>query len=560
MDEQGSREASGELRAGLAIVVAMVAGVFALRLMIWKPFELARHGFFRDDTLFYAMLSRNFSELGFLTFDGSMPTSGVQPLWMGILIAADRFFGGTDPLLTTAHLSWGCFVAFAFAGTWLVARGTTREAITRAAVFAAIVPLNFWFQSWTLQGIETPLLLLSFALLAIALDDADRRTSGGPGGTPPSLGRILLLALLCTACFFARTDQFWVWGVVLAWLVVRRGLRFGGIVAFGALSATLIVPYLVNNWITHGSPVPISGRVKRFYMESALPTFGSWLGSEEWHGPFTAFAEAVPFGGEIPAFVTIPLAAALLAWFFVRVWRGLRRGEGAAGLPTSLILLGAAAALHLGFMLVFYRELRPRTSYYFAGTVLVVAWSLAWGAPRIVERAQARGRRVGAAVLGVWVLASAVAAWQAPEPSRFWSAGIDMAAAIDSLPPAASVGAIYPGALAYFSSRPVTSLDGIVGSQRYLEESVRTGNQIEALLARPNPYLAIYLDAPPERFFAAGPPPTRRWSRFFEPLFYEYRNCPMQVIARRPDDDAGKHWYLVRLDFGAGDACRQRSS
>jgi hypothetical protein len=33
----------------------------------------------------------------------------------------------------------------------------------------------------------------------------------------------------------------------------------------------------------------------------------------------------------------------------------------------------------------------------------------------------------------------------------------------------------------------------------------------------------------------------------------------MQVVAKQPEDDRGKHWYLIRLDFGARNACRQRA-
>lgn len=534
----------------LAAGVAAVAALQLLPFLTWSPQALTARGLLIDDAFFYSVLAQNFHELGFLTLDGVMATNGVQPLWMVVQILLTGLLPAFDSAALLAWASWLFYVLFALAAAWYVARWSAAHhgrwaAVAAVVVLAGLLLLNAEFQQLVMRGLETPLLLFLLVLLLFVVDAATQR----PRVTP---GVAAALGAVATLCFLARTDLFWVVLAVGGWLLLWKRPSPATLIAFGLPVALLTVPYLAFNVTTQDGLMPLSGRVKLFYLHIVFPTLPDYLASEEWRGLFSAFGRLLPLPGRVVMVLTVPL----LALGFWAVWRGRPRSPATAALPTAVSLLSWVVLGHLLFMHVAYRELRPYTSYYFAPELLWFSLVVALQAGQWIGAARSGRWMRRAPALALLLLAVGVAAvawvnrdWQ---PRDYWTQRLALAEAIPQhVPPGARVGAFWPGVFAQFSERPIVPLDGIIGSQDYFESYVQHGCELSYLADESIPYLIIWLGAPPQEMLAAAePPPITDWSDLGLLRLWQYRHVPMRVVEARLVNEAGAGWYLLALDHG----------
>lgn len=535
----------GRQRTLAALGVALVAAAQLHPWLLWSTRDLAAYAFFRDDGFFYAVLAESFARHGVLSFDGELATNGVQPLWMGLLIGAKALFPAIDASTLLARLSFAAYVAFAYAGALWAWRGSGVRAAAGLAVFAAGVLVNPAFEYFAVRGLETPLALLLLMVLLLKLDAVaarDRCTSVDAAS----------LALLCALCFLARTHLFWLSIVLFGWILWRRPRSPLPAAIYAGVTVALVGPYLAFNAAIFGSPMPISGRVKRFYLETLHPTLGDYVGSVEWHGVFSAFAESAWVRFQPPMVPWAVVVLLVLVPLLALAIRDLRRDPEDRRLPASLSLLAVACAANLLLMYGWYRELRPYSSYYFAGEVvfavaLVAAWLQTTRRPRTV-----------AAVAIVLIAVTSAFRFAQLEPSDYWRSHLAVLDDLRDLPADATIGAYWPGALGALSGRPVLPLDGIISSPEYFEEWVRTGRDLDWLLAHPSPTLAIYLYQAPERLLEApAPPNVPHWNRLGELRLWSRRDCGPRIVARHPRRDDGKGWYVISFDEAALARCRR---
>jgi hypothetical protein len=546
----GTDGASTTFRTVLAGTIAVLVGVQLYPLLLWSPLELTARDVLFDDAFFYSVLARNYWRFGFLTFDGEMATNGVQPLWMW----AQILLAGVFPHIETATLlvrsTWVTYVAFSFLTIWFVARGSVVAASVRSLLVSALVLLNVRVQSIVVQGLETSLFLFVL-VVTLLMCDAWLGVEPGQSRQELSRARVAILAGAAACCFLARTDFFWIFIIIAIWLALRVQRAGQALLTFAIVGGVLIAPYLVENEWAHGALMPISGRVKLFYLNSFLPDRPSYLSSDEWRALFQALPSVIRLPKSVPMSIRVVVTLALLAAGGVVVWR-LRRTRQ---LRTSLVVLSWAVLGHLLFMHLVYRELREYASYYFVPEIWWLAISIAfWLSPLTRQQESMPGsaprvRTAVAAMAALGVVSAAGWGWPMPkfEPSSYWGERLKLADDIRRLPKDARIGAFWPGCLASFSGRDIAPLDGIVGSNDYFQKYVKGGREFDYVREHRIDYVAIFLTEPPAVLLSRSEPPRiSYWSELGVRRLWENRNIPVTVAAKRAvADDVG--WYLLRL-------------
>jgi len=335
--------------------------------ILWSPEVIARHGLFLDDAYFYSVIAKNFQSLGFFSFDGEMPTNGVQPLWMIIQIVLVKLFPGAGEVKLLALSSWLLYCSFVFLFVNFVVSRTPDvfAKIISASMVSGIV-LNGQFQQMVVNGLEIPLVLLIFTLAIVLMAHIDKEADRDSVFIRKKY--LVLLALSSALCFLTRTDLFFISLIIGGWIYCKRGLsRDTFIFAFVVL--LLVLPYVSYNYITQGHLMPISGRVKLFFLEWFYPAEAQYWRSDEWFGLFEAFTRFFPWINQVSLTNKVIYTLAVVGLSQVIIWN--RRFS--AAFPTGIKLMSLAVILHTIFMYVFYRELRPYSSYYFVPEILIVS-------------------------------------------------------------------------------------------------------------------------------------------------------------------------------------------
>jgi len=531
----------------LPTVVTIVAAVQTSYLLRWSVRVLGEHGVGVDDAYFYAILAQNYDKLGYLTFDGSMPTNGVQPLWQGLLIALHELLPWVDVMRLSYTSSWFLYAVV----TWLTVRYALslrlQHALPGALTLAVLVTCNPAFQRLVLCGLETPLFLACYLTLLHRLAAFTSKDDRGRSGDARA---VAVLAFLAGLTFLARTDWFWATFLV-AIFVWRKTQHKGLFLLFGAVASAVVVPYLAHNWLTYGHLVPISGRAKLVALEQFAPGIFAYLQTDEWQGLFAMVADVFTFD---QLWLAIPGAIAMTVM-------GIREFPRASS-SVRFLLIGSAC--HSLFLHLAYREVRPYTRYYFVVEALSVGVLLVVLVDRALvrlgpdsERAQ---RRVVGATLGLAALVAVEVgmALLGLRPRESWKSRIRMADTLQTLPNMAPIAAFWPGTLAYFSNRPVLPLDGIIGSEEYLERFVTRGKELEYARARGVRYVVV-ADMPLDVLYARGAPEIRNWANIGKLRLWQDCVFVKGLVAVHADPKTKNGWYLYELtDRATNRACRSR--
>lgn len=538
---------SHRLAAALASLAAgLIAGFSSFPFLLWSSEDLASHGLLADDAWFYSVVARNWIELGRLTFDGDMSTNGFQPLWLLLQAWLQWAFPSADGTVLLSRASWLLFVLFGALTARYLARPEGSGAPIAGLVACTLLFVLPGFGGNVLRGLETPLMLALLMTWLLVFDATSRALDQARG---PRL--VALLAALSALLFLARTDLFWAAVIAFGWLLLRERRVSARVVLFAAVVVLLVLPYLLLNLWSEGALMPISGRVKLFYMHEFLTSLSAYLRSDEWTGPYRILDQSLGLAWlPLPIWLRYAAAGALLlvCWGLVLFWRGHPR------IPLSLRLLALLTLCHLLFMHLAYAELRPYTAYYFAPTVLFVVLVLAAGSALVWDRVAASIRRprgtfaLSMAIGASLMLAAAALRHQGLAPRAYWQQRLALAGDIQrQVPEDQKVAAFWPGLLAEFSGRQVVPLDGVIGSNRYFEDHVRTGREMDYLRRRGVRFLAIYLTRPPDALLSGVEPRLANWSQLGALRLWEAREHVLGVVSARPTHVDGRGWYLLEL-------------
>jgi hypothetical protein len=489
--------------------------------------ELTRRGHFIDDAFFYTVIADNFLRTGSISFDGTQITNGFQPLWW-ILITTLSYLSGTES--SARLLPRLSLITFLISVPFVMRVARSWGGGLGVVLVVPLILLNPGFQSLVLRGLETPLVLVLFTAFLSILRAFDR-----PAGSLITNGRCVLVAVIAGTLFLARTDWFVAATVIGAALVLRRSTRL--LLPYGVVLSGLVIPYLAANYLLFDSIVPISGRIKSFYVRDELPSLALYLASAEWSAPFTAFAST--FGWAFLAESWVTLLPPLL-FLTIALWLSLRDSL------TSIRISGWAIVCHILALCVWHRELRPYAAYYFAPEVVWCVLILGRGARLLAPKVACRWKPIAILFFAAAILLCLSAPTREPVP--YWDTRLELARYLrDEIPPDTCVAAPWPGALAEFSGRRITPLDGLVGGTAYFERHLKSKSEVQYLDERNCTLLAVYLPDTPDRLFGnTTPRPNVSWPDRHIVLLWENR-ARLFMRRRFSWDESGRGWYLVEL-------------
>jgi hypothetical protein len=374
-----------------------------------------------------------------------------------------------------------------------------------------------------------------------------------------------MLGAASAALFLTRTDLLW-FPVVITAVMVMRG-RWADVAVFCSCIGFLVLPYLAYNYVSQGSLMPISGRVKLFYLATYFPTLESYIFSDEWSGIFAAVAKVIGLEhltktlGISPKFAVlaaVPIVTIIIGRGMLTAYREYQR-KGV----TSFMVFSVAIISHVIYMQFIYRELRIYTAYYFVpdliwmATVIGKSWAASLDRAAPPDDTSLSGvqwriptQMVLSCMMAVIALASIHIRTSAPSP--FWTSRLAVAKAITKTPEIGQhIGAFWPGALAYFSKAPIAPLDGIISSQEYFEGYIKTGKQLEYMQKHGIDNLLVVLTpAEVESIRSEHVPARLVWPKDYIRLLAQNRvNVEVAGVWPTATEEAqSAFWYWLKLN------------
>lgn len=435
-----------------------------------------------DDSFFYLVVARNFPSHFEFTFDGLHQTYGFQPLWQVLLLplgflelGPGALFGAVVAACAALHVASG----------FLLARlvGKLVPDVRVAWVQAATV-LAWWLNPgvmrWFWGAKENGLYFVLLAWLAVevvSVFEGERRER--------LVGLLAGLACLARVTFiplFAFAS-----GLLIVGSLARRspgGVR--RVLLVDAVALAVAAPWFLFARVHFGTAMPISGLVK--FEQAAVFAEGNgmqWGDASYWAHvlrQLPGYADQTfklgfgPWGPVLLALALVALGASLRArWPLVR-------SRAAAAVVLLLGVLALVNSTMTAFALptfLAYGQWYTVPEYLFGFVVFCLltsrvlragsraTWALAWTVPlTFLAWGSLRAR-------GVSFAFDPSALDYEVHPNRvLMAAGELVAARAEGAPtgPTPIVAAWDPGILAYFSERPIVSLDPLMNSLAYNAE------------------------------------------------------------------------------------------
>ncbi len=432
----------------------------------------------QDDGYYYLLVARNWLERGFPSFDGVELTTGFQPLWQVLGIPAAL----SGDLGTQLRLLLVVAALLLQAGLLMLAVWLART-VAGLDPLAALLALEAHVYLVWLIGLNGMESALQVALLgAVAL-----WFSRPPGS--PARRSLLVLGLLVGLYGVGRFDGLALVGSAGV-VLLRRGLRWRQLVPFAALGLLPAAAALVANQASTGSPLPVSGEVKKYWNNQAVETAGG--------GPLTRMKLAAPsaaragfrllsrtaggwlyFPGRalgIPhrwlSYTAVAVACLALAIAARRL-----RGRVGPGFVEFATIVALAGAIRLAFFAWSFPTDFHLYEWYFTGElVLLLALSIV-ALPRSVAGLPILAVAAASVFIGLPSL------WSNSENRAHYLPVEECAAHVRNLlNPGEGVGSWDAGYVGFLLPGKVTNLDGLINSQAYFHEVIAGDRPLEAYL------------------------------------------------------------------------------
>lgn len=494
----GDKTVTLTFRVGLVLVGLMVALMVGkgIRVASLPVDQMVSWNVVIDDGYYYFQVARNLARGHGSTFDRVNRTNGYQPLWTALLVPVYWFTDdpgrGMRGALVLAVVLAGLALPLMFVGLRRLA------GVGGALLFCGLVVANPFFLRIVQGGLETPVLFVTMAgvvaLWALRGEQVLR------GQRRACLGFGLLLALTT----MARVDVALILAP-LALLVVLWGRGWRRRALWIALPGALVVgPYVLWNWVTQGSPVPVSGQVKAWVAATYTPTWDLFRATEQWRGVTRMVHELTwPWNGTRREPLLAELGSRSLPFLLAGALLLLRLLWSARARRNRLALIllagsGVGVVLHGLYMFFVYRSCGHWNYHYFFPLAVVCCVALALSVTLLaadlgllLDRLVVRGRlRRGYAALsaalclpllgllalhGVPAAAKYEAELRRPPRESFRHCRLEAACDMARNYPHDTVfGAWWAGTLGYFSDRRVVNLDGVINSEAFFRRYLQT--------------------------------------------------------------------------------------
>lgn len=260
-----------------------------------------------DDAFYYFKTAQNFGEGRGITFDGFGRTNGFHPLWF-ILCVPVFLLARLDLVLP---LRLVVLVSAALnAGTAILIYRTLKRVTSK---YAAMVAALLWILTieihsvTTTLGMESGVNVFTLALLVYLVVDIEIKRGAGNVTTRD----IFWAGVAATLAMMARLDNGFVSAAMGLWLAFRLwNTRLVGCTGspwknrwlvmwnyFAPMAITLGV-YMLGNQLYFGTPLPVSGTIKRWWgtlpntvygypVDSFLGYLGNWVTPIQDLGPWS---------------------------------------------------------------------------------------------------------------------------------------------------------------------------------------------------------------------------------------------------------------------------------
>lgn len=459
----------------LSLLLLAIFAAAAIWLAV-QPMEVLLGRFLVDDAFYYFQPAANLVKGLGPTFDGEHPTNGYHPLWMGILTGVYYFFPNDKaaPIYVALVLSLAFFYLTVLV-FWNILSLFSRDKFLKS-VLTALLILNPWVLVNALNGLETALKMLLFALffwllLRILHGEERPRTFFFLGIT----AGLLVLARVDYGLFLAAPAFYLIFKQKDFWR--QRALYF-------FLPAVILpLPWFFYNKIYFGSFVPTSGLAYTlinhqlfFYKPRAVLTVFLW----SLHNFFNAAAFSLKTAG-FPVFYEIQepwksffvmggfyIAAPLFlaAYWYRKKQEAFQKFlkdlfNSAEGIGFFLFLIGYLGLLvaHGGIRWsgrAWYFAPFPMLFLFGSGIILSREFFSWWRKPILIA-------------LSALLLFSYSSNWQPVFYENETQAGVYRLALWikDNLPPDARIASFNSGILGYFSDRFVMNADGLINQAAY---------------------------------------------------------------------------------------------
>jgi hypothetical protein len=424
-----------------------------------------------DDAFYYLQIARHLATDGSSTFDGVSATNGYHPLWMAILSSLAIIVDDRTTLLRSAialclalHAVVAVLVFRAVRGLVDAAWGTT------AATCWLINPLAF---AIALTSTEAAVYALA-AVMVFAVHVSLLEESAVPAFPKSGAWRYgAALGLLC----LARTDGLIVALLALTWIVVSRFRNSGGVATAAQLAAVcgltvaaIVAPWWLFSLSQVGTIVQDSGAMKILWADDAFPTALSRL--ENVGDTFQFFARRTLTLMTVWNYSswTFTIAAVVLA-IAPAVLLIRRPGSVEARAVRAIGVTLAALTVVYGTSFlerqIWWLTL-PCLSIVLLMFIAFPAWLRSWRPEPGIEASI----RVGLIALAIALFVRWHVKGHTPYP---WQPDVRRSQlAIESVVPATeTIGCFNAGIPAYFGSRRVVGLDGLVNHEARVAWSLR---------------------------------------------------------------------------------------
>ena len=529
-----SRREAGIISAVLLLVLLSFFCFKGFRVAAIPTAEAVSWNVVIDDGYYYLQVARNMARGHGATFDRVNTTSGFQPLWAGLLVPIFWFTDdpgrGLSAMLCLATLLGALSMVLLYIGLARLA------GYGAALLLAGMIAFNPYFLQILQGGLETPALLTCLAGIVAFWAHQGELVLAGHRGSCLKLGGLLGLTVL------ARTD------VALALLPFCLALavwspgplraRFIRAAWIALPALCLLIPFVLWAWATQGSPVPVSGLVKKWVAATYTANPRDWIATEQWRGvPRTLDLLQWPRPTGKPETIqrilpdVILPGVALLILLLRLAWSRRARQNRLALILTGSAVLGVTG--HGLYIYFIYRSAGHWNYHYFfpfallyTALIILASTSLLSDLGALANRLAGGRLRPGTAALALalcllplgYIAHRGVPDGQArykkltrPPEQSFRKCRYDGARFINrSFDERAVLGSWWAGTLGYFSDRRVVNLDGVINSADYFKRYLKQDKVHLYIAGGPVTHLADFFWRDP-----MNPANQPSWRAFF---------------------------------------------
>jgi len=440
-------------------------------------------GYVADDAFYYLQIARHLAMNGHSTFDGNNPTNGYHPGWMLLMTICAWFVPDRVALFKTSlAVEFGFQLATALLLIPVMCRFAGSLWGWLAGALWLLNPLPF---TLALFGVEAPFaqftVVLAVWVYVVRLSPCLRL------GVDfyPSRSNLVLFGLSLALAFYGRTDQILLaatglallLGLIWKWTSAGRRLRTAarGMVWAGGAFTVGVLPWYLFSYISCGTLTQDSGAMKMLWHVRTIPGWNihtlaivpiKFLGLAWLATPFSGLLTGVFPDTIVPTVIFLLLLGLAIG----ALWAFSRRSsadvellpEERYGLGQVTMWLGATgilSGLTYGLLiddLQYWHLSIPGITLF----LLIGAWGARLARMRWTPKLQ---QQLGA---GLCAVALFVCLWHRDHmrPPYPWQRDVYLSEArFEALiPHVARIGSFDAGIPAYFSSRTVINLDGLV--------------------------------------------------------------------------------------------------